>query len=348
MKYYTKQHQFTCGIDLHARLLYVCILDRDGEIVLHKPCKARPEELMRLIKPYLDDLIIGVECMFSWYWVADFCNQHGIEFILGHALYMKAISGGKTKNDKIDSEKIARLMQGRMFPTAFVYPRDLRGTRDLMRRRIGLMRERGQLIAHVQNTLTQYNHETRFTDLRAIQNHDGIRELFDDPGVQLSIDLDLERIEFYNSKLTKLEYHLNKIARKADPQTLAILQSIHGVGKILSLTILYEIYSIDRFDSVQDFASYARLVKCQHESAGKAKGPKKGKIGNAYLRWALSEASVLFLRGNPDAQKWLEKKTKKHNKAKALTLLSHKLGRAVYFMLKRKTFFDQEKFLATS
>jgi len=69
---------------------------------------------------------------------------------------------------------------------------------------------------------------------------------------------------------------------------------------------------------------------------------------NAYLRWALSEASALFLRGNPDAQNWLEKKTKKHNKAKALTLLSHKLGRAVYFMLKRKTFFDQEKFLATS
>ena len=109
---------------------------------------------MQLIKPYLDDLLIGVECMFSWYWVADFCHDNNIEFILGHALYMKAISGGKTKNDKIDSEKIARLMQGRMFPTAFVYPRELRGTRDLMRRRIGLMRrriglmrERGQMIA---------------------------------------------------------------------------------------------------------------------------------------------------------------------------------------------------------
>jgi len=347
MKFYTKRHNHTCGIDLHARMLYVCILDRDGEVVLHKSCKANPDDLLRLIKPFLDDLVIGVECMFSWYWVADFCNERGIEFILGHALYMKAISGGKTKNDKIDSEKIARLMQGRMFPTAFVYPRELRGTRDLMRRRIGLMRERGQMIAHVQNTLTQYNHPTLFTDLRAIKNHEGIREQFDDVGVQLSIEVDLERIEFYNQKLTKLEYHLKKIARKADPQSLAIFQSIHGVGPILSLTMLYEIYSVDRFESVQDFASYSRLVKCQHESAGKAKGPKRGKIGNAYLRWAFSEAAVLFLRGNPPAQQWLDKKTIQHNKAKALTLLSHKLGRTVYFMLKRKTFFDQEKFLGT-
>ena len=94
MKFYTKQHQYTCGIDLHARSLYVCILDDTGQTLVHKQIKASPNALLKLITPYHSDLVIGVECMFFWYWVADFCADHGIEFVLGHALYMKAIHGG--------------------------------------------------------------------------------------------------------------------------------------------------------------------------------------------------------------------------------------------------------------
>lgn len=93
--------------------------------------------------------------MFSWYWVADFCAGNDIDFVLGHALYMKAIHGGKAKNDKLDSEKIARLLKGGMFPCAYVYPRQWRGTRGLMRRRMRLMRQRAELIAHIHNTLSQ-------------------------------------------------------------------------------------------------------------------------------------------------------------------------------------------------
>ncbi len=348
MQFYTKQHKYTCGIDLHARVLHVCIMDTDKNILVHKPIKANPHALLQLIEPYLDDLVIGVECMFSWYWVADFCQDKGIKFVLGHALYMKAIHGGKAKNDKIDSEKITRLLSSSMFPKAFVYPRELRGMRDLMRRRMRMARRRGEHMAHVQNTLTQYNHPTRVTDLRVAKNHDGIRDLFDDKGVQLSIDLDFESIVYYNEKLSKLEWQLKQAANQFDPQTIAILKSVNGIGTILSMAILYEIHSIDRFPTVQDFASYSRLIKCKRESAGKSYGTGGAKIGNAYLRWAFGEAAILFLRGNPEAKKWLDMKTKKYNKAKALTLLSHKLGRAVYFMLKRKQFFDQEKFLATS
>ncbi len=94
MRFYTHQHRYTCGIDLHARSLYVCILDDTGQTLVHKNIKASPEPLLKLIADYRDDLIIGVECMFSWYWVADFCEDQGIEFVLGHALYMKAIHGG--------------------------------------------------------------------------------------------------------------------------------------------------------------------------------------------------------------------------------------------------------------
>jgi transposase len=105
MKFYTETHKYYCGIDLHTKNLYVCLIDHEGEILVHKNIKARPEDLMKLVKPYVGDLVIGVECMFSWYWIADFCEDNGIDFVLGHALYMKAIHGGKAKNDKIDSLK---------------------------------------------------------------------------------------------------------------------------------------------------------------------------------------------------------------------------------------------------
>ena len=135
MNFYTQQHRYYCGIDLHARSMYVCIVDTAGTIVVHKDLRAEPEPFLRLIAPYRDDLAVAVECMFTWYWLADLCGREGIPFVLGHALYMKAIHGGKAKNDKIDSHKIAVLLRGGMLPTAYVYPATMRATRDLLRRR---------------------------------------------------------------------------------------------------------------------------------------------------------------------------------------------------------------------
>jgi transposase len=119
------------------------------------------------------------------------------------------------------------------------------------------------------------------------------------------------------------------------------------MGNILSLVLRYEIHRIDRFPSVQDFASYCRLVKCSKESAGKRLGTSGAKIGNAHLKWAFSEAAVLFLRNNSQGQKLLARLEKKHDKGKALTILAHKLARAVYYMLKRKTAFNMDLFLRT-
>jgi hypothetical protein len=124
MRFYTKQHKAYCGIDLHARSMYLCILNQAGEIMLHRNMKASPEALLKTIAPYRDDLVIAVECVFTWYWLADLCAREGIPFVLGHALYMKAIHGGKAKNDKIDSQKIAVLLRGGMLPQAYVYPAD--------------------------------------------------------------------------------------------------------------------------------------------------------------------------------------------------------------------------------
>jgi transposase len=110
MRFYTKQHRYYCGIDLHARSMYVCVLDQQGEILAHRNMPASAECFLKAIAPYREDVAVAVECIFTWYWLADLCTQQNIPFVLGHALYMKAIHGGKAKNDKIDAHKIAVLL----------------------------------------------------------------------------------------------------------------------------------------------------------------------------------------------------------------------------------------------
>jgi len=168
-----------------------------------------------------------------------------------------------------------------------------------------------------------------------------------DPAVQKTIEVDLARITYYDARLKNLALSILKTAKYHDAQTLYLLQTVPGIGKILSLVLLDDIPQIDRFPSVQDCVSYARLVKCAQEAAGKRLGTSGKKIGNAHLTWAFSEAAPLFLRNNPQGQQLLARLEKKHNKGKALTMLAHKLARAVYYMLKRKTAFDMALCLRT-
>ncbi len=157
MRFYNKEHRYYCGIDLHARSMYVCILNQAGKVLVHKNLTAGPESFLSLIAPYRDDMAVAVECIFTWYWLADLCRRQNITFVLGHALYMKAIHGAKAKNDKIDSRKIAALLRSGMIPQAYVYPPWMRATLDLMRRRTYLVRKRGDLLSHIQNTNSQCN-----------------------------------------------------------------------------------------------------------------------------------------------------------------------------------------------
>jgi transposase len=346
MRFYTTPHKFYCGIDLHARTMYLCVLNQAGEVLLHRNMKAAPEPFLKAIAPYREDLVVCVECIFTWYWLADLCACEDIPFVLGHALYMKAIHGGKAKNDKIDAHKIAVLLRGGMLPQAYVYPAEMRATRDLLRRRMHLMRKRAELLAHIQNTNSQYNLPEIHKKLAYKANRDGVVDRFPDPAVQKSIEVDLTLIDSYDRLLTNLELDLVQTAKAHNAQTFYRLRSIPGVGKILALVLLYEIHDIRRFPRVQEFVSYCRLVKCAKESAGKRYGTSGKKIGNAYLKWAFAEAAVLFLRNNPAGQKYLARIERKHGKGKALTILAHKLARAVYYMLKRDTAFDLDKFLS--
>jgi transposase len=209
MRFYNRQHRHYCGIDLHVKTMYVCVLDAGGQVLVHRNVNATPEAFLTTVAPYRDDLVVAAECMFTWYWLADVCAAEGIAFVLGHALAMKAIHGGKAKNDKIDSLKI-----------------------------------------------------------------------------------------------------------------------------------------VTRFDRVQEFASYARLVKCAHISAGKVHGRGGAKMGNVHLKWAFSEAAVLYLRHAPGGKRLLGDIEKKHGTGKALSILAHKIGRAVFYMLSRGTVFSTDQFRA--
>jgi len=154
-------------------------------------------------------------------------------------------------------------------------------------------------------------------------------------------------IDYYDSVLPKLEDQIERSAPGHDPIALALLRSVPGIGHILALVILYEIERIERFGRAQDFLSYCRLVKPMKESAGKVYGHSGKKIGNVHLKWAFSEAAVLFVRHCTEGKKLLARMEKRFGKGKALSILAHKLGRAAYYMLARGHAFDLEKFMAT-
>jgi transposase len=348
MRVYNASHAYYGGIDLHARSLYVHVLDDKGTTRLEQDIPASPAAVLNALQPFREGLVVGCECMFAWYWLADLCERERIPFVLGHALAMKLIHGGKAKNDKLDARKIAGLLKGGFFPMAYVYPKAKRDTRDLLRRRSFFVRQRAQLIAHVQNTNSQYNLPPFDKKLTYKGNRSAaLADRFEHPSTKLSITADLALVENYDAQIAALESHLVRSAKVDDPVTFAFLRTVPGIGPILGLVMLYEIDAIRRFPEVGNFLSYARLVACVHESAGKVKGVGARKIGNAHLKWAFSEAASLMLRSFAPARSWMQRAKTKRGAKKAHAILEAKIGRAVYHLWHKQVAFDAKKFLAS-
>jgi transposase len=346
MRFYTTQHRFYAGIDLHARTLHLCVLAHDGDVVYDRNLPCDFDALLAALAPFRDDLVVGVECMFGWYWLADRCAEHHLPFVVGHALYMKLIHGAKAKNDRIDANKIARLLKGGNFPLAYAYPKGMRETRDLLRRRMYLVHKRAELITHLeilnaQNNLPPFGKKLAYAANRAELD---IPARFADPSVRLSATLDLALIDKLDALIAQAELYLTRTAKVDDVQSYHRLRTIPGVGPILALVLLYETHQVSRFERVGQFLSYARLVRCAHVSAGKNSGSGGKKIGNAHLRWAFAEAACLFLRSSERAKKWKQKQEAKHGAGKALGIVAARLARAVYHMLRKQEAFDEERF----
>jgi transposase len=261
---------------------------------------------------------------------------------------MKAIHGGTAQNDQSDSHKIAALLRGGMLPQADVSPAERRATRDLLRRRTPLMRKRPDLLAHVQNTNSQYHVPEIGKQIAYTANRAGVAERCADPAVHKTLAVDLALMTSDDEVLRALERSIVHTAKPHDAQTLYLLQTVPGIGTILSLGLRYAIHRLDRFPSVQAFAASCRRVTCRKASGGKHVGPSGKNSGPAHLTWAFAEAAALFLRHNAAGQKYRARLEKKHDKGTALRILAHTLGRAVYDLRKRTTAFAMALFLRTS
>ena len=348
MRFYTNTHRFYCGIDLHTRTLSLCVLDGSGAIVCQRTMPPEPDQLLSALAPFRDGLVVGCECLFAWYWLADLCAREAIPFVLGHALYLKAIHGGKTKTDTIDAEKLARLLKGGTFAQAYVYPKAMRATRDLLRRRSYLVHQRAELLAHLQMTFLQYNLAPPAQKLCYARNRAALDlDVFADPSTRSMLAADLVIVTALDGQIKRLEAELVRTAKVHDPQTFHLLRTVPGIGPVLALILLYEVHDIARFEDEGRFLSYARLVGGVRESAGKKKPTAHRKIGNAHLKWAFGEAVCLMIRELPKAKAWLAKKERRHGKKRALGALACRLARTVFHLWRKQQAFDVKRFLAS-
>jgi transposase len=347
MKYYTTTTEFNCGIDLHARQMYACVMDRTGKILLHTNIQGNDfEYFLKRVEAYRHDMTVVCECTFNWYWLADACEAAGIKFVLAHALYAAHIHGGKNKNDRIDSEKLAHLLRTNLIPVAYVYPSVKRPVRALLRQRMSFVWKRSELLAHLSMNQTA---EGLVPALKGGHNRDVWQERilaqYKNPHHQMAVRCDMELVKVYDLQIEKLDWAITKHAKQYQSRDYQLLLGIHGIGQVLAMTILYEMDTVGRFPTVKDFTSYCRLVKGSVASAGKVKGLCGGKMGNAYLRWAFGEAAIICKRNHPLITPYADKLIAKHGKFKGNAILANQLARAAYYMLQSGKPFDPERII---
>jgi transposase len=345
MRFASPTAAFYGGIDLHARTLYFVVLDHAGNVRLQRNLPARPDAFLHAVAPFRPDLVVASECVHSWYWLADRCADEGIPFVLGDAWGMKAVHGSKTKSDAHDADTIARLLRGGNLPLAYAYPREKRSLRDLLRTRLRFVRLRARTYGHVHTALRQLNLPPVSNDVKYKSKRGRLADTIPDEHVRRSVAADLELLDPLDATIRHLERDLAVAARPHYAQELAVLQSIPGVGLVISLTVLLEIDTIARFDTRQQFCSDAWLIAPPLESAGKKVGVGCRKRGNAWLQWAFSEAAVLCAQKDERLGHYLQRLTARYGTGKALSILAHKLGRATYHMLHTKRVFDIDRFL---
>ena len=235
-----------------------------------------------------------------------------------------------------------------MVPQASVYRAAMRAPRDLLRRRCPLVRKRADLLAHRQNTNRQSNLPEIGKKLADTANREGGEDHFPDPRVRQTIAVEVSLINPYDHLLGEGALSITRRAKAHEGQTFSRRQSVPGSGQMLALVMWYERQDLARFPRVQDCVSYCRLVQCATESGGKRLGTSGKKIGTVPWRWACAEAAVLFLRHHQPGKEYFTKLEGKHGKAKALTVLAHKLGRAVYDKLSREQAFALHRFVTAS
>ncbi len=345
MRYRHIHADYYAGIDVHPRRSQVCVMDKTGQIMLNRNFQNSMTHFKKIIQPFQDHIAVGCESTYTYYWLADGCRESDIPFYLGHAYYMKAISGNKQKHDPLDAKTIANLLRTNYFPEAYPYPKDMRPTRDLLRRRHRLVRIRAEAYSHIRMTAQQYAiDDLGGQHLKVKPARDKALSVFLKLGLEHLIASDLDIVESLNPVIANIEKQIRVSAIYHNPRDFALLQTVPGIGDMLSLVILYETHDISRFPKHQNYASYARVVKCDRTSSGKKVDRKNQKIGNPYLKWAFSTV-IINGQSSESIGKYIQRLESRHGRAKARARIAHKFCKAVYYMLKNGIPFDEKKFL---
>ena len=334
------------GIDLHSNNFYLGIIDQNDQKIFQKRLPNIQDLILAELKPFKDKIAgIVVESTFNWYWLVDCLMDAGYKVHLANPAGIQKYKGLKYSDDKYDSFWLAHMLRLEILPEGYIYPKEERPVRDLLRKRGHLVKLRTSLINSLQGIISR----NCGTDLRAKKikqfTEDHVTPLLaEDEDLALSGTVSKESIDYLSRQISKIETTvINKVKVK---KPFMGLQTIPGIGKILSLTIMLETGSIERFAKVGNFTSYCRKVPTSWTSNNKNKGKGNRKNGNKYLAWAFSEAAEFSRRFDQRAKAFYNRKAARTNRMVAHTALSHKLARAAYYIMRDNVEFDSQKLFA--
>ena len=329
-----------CGIDLHSNNHVVCVIDDKDQRILEKKLDNDPELTLRTLSQYKKRLkAIAVESTFNWYWLVDALMEAGHQVELVNTAKVVQYSGLKRTNDRYDAFHLAHLMRLGILPTGYIYPKEERGLRDLLRKRIQLVQDRSSHLIRFKFQVQMHTGQTIRSD-RIKARKFQLPEI-GDTNVQLALSSHLAMILALTVQIKILE---KSILSQVEPVAgFEWLKTAPGIGDILAEVILLETGDIFRFKAPGNYASYCRCVDSRRESNGKKKGENNRKNGNRYLAWAFIEAANFAIRRSEKAKRFYLKKEKATNAIVARKALAHKLARGCYWVMRNQEAFDQDR-----
>ena len=293
--------------------------------------------------PFRGELVgIAVESTYNWYWLVDGLMEEGYRVHLANPSAIQQYSVMKHSDDRHDAFWLAEMLRLGILPEGYIYPRQERPIRDLLRKRGHLMRLRTSLVLSLQNILSRnLGRKVDVNDVKVLREDRVTPLLEESEDLAMAGRISKETIDFMTHQIDQIERRIDKKVRLKG--AYRFLQTLPGVGKILALTIMLETGPISRFETVGDYVSYCRKVPSQWMSNGKWKGSGNTKNGNRYLSWAYAEASDYARRLHPEPRAYYQRKMQKTNALVAHSALAHKLARAAYYVMRDQVPFDPEK-----
>jgi transposase len=335
--------QLYAGCDLHGNSNLIGVIDGGGGRIFKRKLSNDLGLVRETLKPFQEELAgIVVESTYNWYWLVDALMDEGYKVHLANPSAIEQYSGLKHADDKHDAFWLAEMLRLGILPEGYIYPKEERPLRDLLRKRGHLVRLRTSLMISLQNILTRnLGRKMSVNDVKAVKE-DRVSPLLEkNEDLALAGRVSKDLMDHLTHQIFKIEWVVQKkVALKPEYR---YLPGVFGVGKILSLTIMLETGTISRFPTVGDYVSYCRKVPSQWMSNGKWKGSGNRKNGNKYLAWAYSEASEFARRLYPEARAYYQRKMQKTNAAVAHSALAHKLARAAYYVMRDHVPFEPHK-----